>query len=394
MSDAPSDRCGGCLRRKPQAPERSGHCVAERGAEVVRTPSAKADQRSVCAGPASPVAVPMLQLMGNAPLLDPATVGLVGFEQEAVSARRFRCIVNGQGPHQQSGSCRHGRNIQVVHVPSLPRLVGADALRVVAQIGHSLCMASAERAAESVVLWDFDGTLAHRDGLWGGCVIETLDAVVTDHGISRDQLRPLLRDGFPWHRHDVGHPELCEPDAWWSHVLDVLVRAVDGAGGSPAAVDAVRAGFRDRYLDASGWTVFDDTFPALQRTAESGWRNVVVSNHVPELAGIVAAVGLGDLIDGIVTSAVVGYEKPHPRIYRYALEAAGSPKRVWMIGDNPYADVIGAEQAGIPAILVRASSEKKWRATLRRNWPAAAPSAQRLVRRVVAGLDEAVSLLR
>lgn len=184
-------------------------------------------------------------------------------------------------------------------------------------------MASAGTSAVSVVLWDFDGTLAYREGLWGGCVVETLDAVVAGHGITLDRLRPLLRDGFPWHRHDVGHPQLCDPDAWWSHVLSVLVAAVGAAGGGAVAVEAVRADFRDRYLDASGWTVFDDAVPALQRAAELGWRNVVVSNHVPELTGIVAAVGLADLVDDVVTSAVVSYDKPHPRMYRSALGRRG-----------------------------------------------------------------------
>jgi len=33
------------------------------------------------------------------------------------------------------------------------------------------------------------------------------------------------------------------------------------------------------------------------------------------------------------------------------------PTSVWMIGDNPVADVAGAEAVGIPAILVRTRSD-------------------------------------
>jgi hypothetical protein len=36
-----------------------------------------------------------------------------------------------------------------------------------------------------------------------------------------------------------------------------------------------------------GWEVFADTRPALKATAEAGWRNVILSNHVPELAALV-----------------------------------------------------------------------------------------------------------
>src|SRR5262249_46098524 len=63
--------------------------------------------------------------------------------------------------------------------------------------------------------------------------------------------------------------------------------------------------------------------------------------------------GLGDVVDVVVCSAAIGYEKPHPEAYRCALRAAGDPERRWMVGDNYQADVVGAERAGIPAILVR-----------------------------------------
>ena len=35
-----------------------------------------------------------------------------------------------------------------------------------------------------MVMWDFDGTLAQRPGLWGACVIEVLDEAEPDHGVS------------------------------------------------------------------------------------------------------------------------------------------------------------------------------------------------------------------
>jgi len=55
----------------------------------------------------------------------------------------------------------------------------------------------------------------------------------------------------------------------------------------------------------------------------------------------------------VLSSATIGYEKPHPEAFRLALEAVGHPRQVWMIGDNPVADVGGAEAAGLRAILVR-----------------------------------------
>ena len=37
----------------------------------------------------------------------------------------------------------------------------------------------------------------------------------------------------------------------------------------------------------------------------------------------------------------------------HAVQLAGNPEEVWMVGDNPVADVGGAEAVGIKAILVR-----------------------------------------
>jgi HAD superfamily hydrolase (TIGR01459 family) len=46
--------------------------------------------------------------------------------------------------------------------------------------------------------------------------------------------------------------------------------------------------------------------------------------------------------------------KPHPLVYRYALERLGEPAltRTLMVGDNPLTDIRGGNQAGIPTLLL------------------------------------------
>ncbi|RWR00915.1 dUMP phosphatase [[Pantoea] beijingensis] len=53
--------------------------------------------------------------------------------------------------------------------------------------------------------------------------------------------------------------------------------------------------------------------------------------------------------DLLVISEQVGYAKPHPAIFDYALERMGHPSRdrVMMIGDNPDSDILGGINAGI-----------------------------------------------
>jgi putative hydrolase of the HAD superfamily len=62
--------------------------------------------------------------------------------------------------------------------------------------------------------------------------------------------------------------------------------------------------------------------------------------------------GLDGVIDQVFTSALTGYEKPNPEAFRIALGGA-DPEACFMVGDNPVADVLGAEQVGIRGILVR-----------------------------------------
>jgi len=208
-----------------------------------------------------------------------------------------------------------------------------------------------------VILWDFDGTLAHREGRWAGCLVEVLDEEEPGHGLRREDFRPALRDGFPWHRPDVPHPELDTADAWWKPVEELLAAAYAGAGYDRGRAAALARLARVRYPDpAHTWQLYDDTLPVLEQLRAAGFRHVVLSNHVPELDGLIDALGLSGLVDAVVNSAVTGYEKPHPEAFAAGRRAAGDPDALWMVGDNPVADVAGAEAAGIPAILVHGAN--------------------------------------
>lgn len=206
--------------------------------------------------------------------------------------------------------------------------------------------------AEKVILWDFDGTLGGRPREWRGCLMEILDRHEPGHNVDVEEIRSYLRDGFPWHRPDVAHPELSTTDAWWAHVEPLLVRSYEGVRIEPERARVLGRLAREHYVDARQWTLFDDTLTALRLLQERGWSHIILSNHVPELRTIVEHLGLNDLVDEVVNSAETGYEKPHPGAFDHARRAAGNPEQLWMVGDNPHADVDGAEAAGIPAILI------------------------------------------
>ncbi len=204
------------------------------------------------------------------------------------------------------------------------------------------------------ILWDFDGTLV-RHGMWSSALIDILDEFEPGHGISTEQIRPFLRDGFPWHDPDKSHHHLSTPEAWWSNIEAMFIHAYCGVGLSNTRAEQLAPLAHQRYIDPETHILYNDTIPALEALNKLDWKHIILSNHVPELPEIVKALPLSAFISQCITSAKTGWEKPNAEAFRNALDIAGNPEKVWMIGDNLDADIRGAEATGIPAILVRNS---------------------------------------
>ncbi len=67
----------------------------------------------------------------------------------------------------------------------------------------------------------------------------------------------------------------------------------------------------------------------------------------------IAELGITKYINFMVSSEEAGIEKPHPYIFKLALEKLNlSPDEVIMVGDNEKKDIDGAQQLGIKAYLV------------------------------------------
>ncbi|HEY2508446.1 MAG TPA: HAD family hydrolase [Streptosporangiaceae bacterium] len=64
--------------------------------------------------------------------------------------------------------------------------------------------------------------------------------------------------------------------------------------------------------------------------------------------------GVLGLIDGAVYSSEIGWSKPHPAAFTAAMRAVGvtDPAGCVFVGDRPYQDVHGAQQAGMRAVLI------------------------------------------
>lgn len=200
-----------------------------------------------------------------------------------------------------------------------------------------------------MVFWDFDGTLGRREGMWAAALVDAL-ALLGPTEVTAADLGPQLRGRFPWHTPErvVGPLDAA---SWWRRLSVVLIDVYRSAGVDDDIARAAAALVGEQYYRPDAWQLIDGADSALQLVREADYLNVILSNHGPELPGLVDALGLGDLVEQVITSALVGVEKPNPMIFEHALTVSGAGADCWMIGDNPIADVAGAEAAGIRAVL-------------------------------------------
>ncbi len=115
---------------------------------------------------------------------------------------------------------------------------------------------------------------------------------------------------------------------------------------------------RAAMLEALAFRTFDDVLPALRELRGRGLRLVVVSNWDCSLPEWLDRAGIGPLVDGAVSSAVVGEAKPAPAVFEAGLRLAGcDAAEALFVGDSVENDVLGARAAGLRAVLVDRAGE-------------------------------------
>jgi putative hydrolase of the HAD superfamily len=115
---------------------------------------------------------------------------------------------------------------------------------------------------------------------------------------------------------------------------------------------------RAAMLEALAFRTFPDVLPALRGLRDRGLRLVVVSNWDCSLPEWLDRAGIGELVDGSVSSAVVGEAKPAPAVFEAGLRVAGcDAAEALFVGDSVENDVVGARAAGLRAVLVQRAGE-------------------------------------
>jgi HAD superfamily hydrolase (TIGR01549 family) len=102
-------------------------------------------------------------------------------------------------------------------------------------------------------------------------------------------------------------------------------------------------------LLSNSFELFPDSIDFLKHVKSLGAKVIMVTNATSSFNRIVKSLGLEAFLDGIVASCEVGVMKPHPRIFRKAIEVGGEGV---FIGDIYEVDYLGATRAGLTPILI------------------------------------------
>lgn len=108
---------------------------------------------------------------------------------------------------------------------------------------------------------------------------------------------------------------------FWELTADALDVAMRFTGASDPDL---RARLLESYRTLP---VYPDVAPTLRALRESGVKTAILSNGEPTmLAAAIAAAGLGDLLDEVLSVEEVGVFKPDPRVYQCAVDRLDTPR--------------------------------------------------------------------
>lgn len=131
-------------------------------------------------------------------------------------------------------------------------------------------------------------------------------------------------------------------------ILDAARRA-----GIQANIDHAKVAV-EKLKEAPFCIVRREAKQTLQALKDMGLKLGIVSNSPVNFhENVLARHSLREYLDVVVVSCEVGYRKPHPQIFRIALEALNvEPRHAIYVGDIPQIDVPGARKLGMKVVLI------------------------------------------
>jgi putative hydrolase of the HAD superfamily len=202
------------------------------------------------------------------------------------------------------------------------------------------------------VIFDLDGTLRESNPHFMDALHETL----SDMGIEVDAFTWRLTERWV-HEYWAQSSEIIEDvkrygqEQVWNRFLTRLMHKVGHPHANEEEVQAFGKHVREVFQPVSELT--PGARKVLYALQEHGMTLGVLSNRGKPFTDELEQLEIADFFDFTLAAGEVGVWKPRPEIFLAALERAQTQAdQAIYIGDNYYADIVGAREAGIDAILV------------------------------------------
>jgi len=201
------------------------------------------------------------------------------------------------------------------------------------------------------VFFDIGGTLVYGN-------LKHLDLLhqalaVIGYKVTRDKVleaNDLARQAVARRRRRIA-VRMAPTDAsrmWLDHLASALDLDIDRADLERELALAIR------QIEARNQEVVDpEAPPLLERLRARQFRLGAISNWAADLPDYLAEKGLAKYFDTIVASEAVGSSKPHRQIFLRGLTVVGcAPEEAVHVGDDYWADVVGARGLGMHPVLL------------------------------------------
>jgi putative hydrolase of the HAD superfamily len=134
--------------------------------------------------------------------------------------------------------------------------------------------------------------------------------------------------------------------AYTRHIIEQM-------GGAGPRIDDCAREIYEEWAACQHFELYDDVPEVLRELSSQGLRIGLISNTHRCLASFQTHFELQGLISATVSSSQHGFMKPHPSIFRAALQLIDvEPAEGVMVGDSVRQDVEGAMRAGMRAVLL------------------------------------------
>lgn len=206
------------------------------------------------------------------------------------------------------------------------------------------------------IFFDLDGTLRHTVPL--GSDIFTEKAIELGLPISEEKHREtgrwehyywaqspeLKRDMAKFERNDNDH-------AFWKNYAQLRLEKL---GATPEQVDTFHPLINKHMMneyDPKNW-VPPELYEVLPALRTAGYTLAVLSNRRTPFMETMVELDLDQYFDQIMAAGDIGSWKPDPRVFDQLLAHFNlAPEETVYVGDNYYADVVGARNAGLMPVL-------------------------------------------